>query len=117
MTFEVKDYDLVGKNDLLGTVVVPPEKILEATGDRLEFNLTKHEKEHGHIAIRCRPATTYDREFLNHAAGDKKKDFMGLAASNLRAMNPAGGAGSAIKSLMQKRVKEGKWLNLVLFPV
>ena len=39
LKFTVKDYDTVGRNDELGTVVVPGKELCEATGDRKTYKL------------------------------------------------------------------------------
>jgi hypothetical protein len=72
------DYDTIGANEKLGIVVVPPHVIYEATGERLEFKLqppkAKIKEVPGHLAIRCRRASDYDIEFMNHFYDSEKKD-------------------------------------------
>ncbi|CAB9497692.1 Multiple C2 and transmembrane domain-containing protein 1 [Seminavis robusta] len=106
ITFEVKDYDFIGSNDMLGTVVVPPETILEAKGERLELQLKNKGNDAGFLAVRCRPATNYDREFLQGVTGrSKKRDFMGLNASYDRTMAPKGGGGNVLKTMFTRNNK------------
>jgi hypothetical protein len=37
LTFTIKDYDTVGANDLIGTVQVPIQKLLNGTGERIAY--------------------------------------------------------------------------------
>lgn len=106
VTISVKDYDLIGKNDDLGQVVVPGDTFLEASGERLEFQLKDHEKDAGFIALRIRPATAYDREFLQSIGG--KGDFMGIRSSTTKAMvmEPLGGARTMLKGMVTKTRKD-----------
>ena len=45
--FIVKDYDSVGANDILGSVLVKKTDLLEGNGDRVEYvlNTTRHSQE------------------------------------------------------------------------
>lgn len=71
LIFQVKDYDTLGSNDELCSCQVPADQLLEMTGERLEFELeTDRGQPAGKIALRCRPATEYDRGFLQLAMGD-----------------------------------------------
>ena len=89
ITFQVMDFDLVGKHDALGQVTVPADKILEASGDRLELQLRNKGVDAGFLAIRCRPAKEYEREFLATLSGSTNiSDFMGVKMSHVKAMNP-----------------------------
>ena len=107
-------------NDDVCTVKVPFDTLLEASGERLEFKLNPaawvEGEEAGHIAIRCRPATTYDREFLAHAkdrassflsSTTKKADFLGIDKGFENLMKTAGGQNAAA-AMLQKRSKTGK---------
>jgi hypothetical protein len=120
ITFKVKDYDVIGRNDDLGIVVVPAETILAATGERLEFQLKAPgtSKDAGFIAIRCRPATNYDREFLNCVAeGELKGELKAKIEGSLsKSMKPVKGQGR-LKSLMMKKVKQGKVSCFLCFSV
>jgi hypothetical protein len=42
MEFIVKDYDSIGDNEVLGSVLVKKSKILEGTGEREEFELDQY---------------------------------------------------------------------------
>ena len=96
-----------GSNDDLGSVVIPVETVLEASGERLEFQLKHKEENAGFIALRIRPATSYDRDFLK-SIGNGKADFMGIRSSTTKAMEPIGGATSLMKNMMTKYEKDGK---------
>ena len=47
--FIVKDYDSVGVNDVLGSILVPKKDLLEGIGERVEYllNTTKYAQEGG----------------------------------------------------------------------
>jgi Ca2+-dependent lipid-binding protein len=65
----VKDFDQFGGNEMLGLVKIPPEKLYNANGERMEFKLQpvpgkKEEDTPGYLAIRCRRATDYDKKFM-----------------------------------------------------
>ena len=83
--------------------------MLEASGERLEFQLKHKEENAGFIALRIRPATSYDRDFLK-SLGNNKADFMGIRTSTTKAMEPIGGATSLMKNMMTKYEKDGKRL-------
>jgi Ca2+-dependent lipid-binding protein len=71
LKFIVKDWDLAGTNDLLGTVEVPYPTLVRGNGDAMEFQITPPEgvdKEAGYLLLRFRNATKDDIEALN----DKK---------------------------------------------
>jgi hypothetical protein len=110
ITFEVKDYDFIGKNDLLGSAVVPADKILEASGERLELQVKHKGNDAGWLAIRVRPATNYDRKFLEFVGGDtaRNKDFLNLEGSYNTLMSPPRKRAAdkkIIKGLMKQRTK------------
>jgi len=107
VTFIVKDFDAVGmSNDELGTVSVSGEDLIKANGERMVLKLnpkkgSKH-KEAGVINIRCRPASNYDKKFLEYANGDRKGDFLGIGANTDIIMNPRGGSTALVKSTLTK---------------
>jgi Ca2+-dependent lipid-binding protein len=109
ITFNVKDFDLIGSNDLLGSVVVPADTILEASGERLEVQVKHRGNDAGWLAIRVRPATNYDRNFLECVAGGRtstNKDFLGLESSYKKAMSPPKGTGKkGLKGLTTRKTK------------
>lgn len=64
----VVDYDVIS-NDDLGMFVVPPSVLYTANGEREVFKLkppprSKLKEVPGHLAIRCRRATQYDKDFM-----------------------------------------------------
>lgn len=64
---KVKDYDSLGRNDDLCSVQIPDDVLLKANGERIEFDLqNKRGNNAGKIAIRCKPTTNYDRQFLSY---------------------------------------------------
>jgi len=94
MTFKVKDYDKVSKNDDLGTVVVSGRTIWEQAttnggAERMVLNLTttppcddnddkKKQKQNALLNIRCRIATAYDLKFMDFLAKHKKDPKVGF---------------------------------------
>lgn len=107
--FKVKDYDMIGSNDDLCEATVSAEKILEASGERMEVQMKSNGRDAGFIAIRIRPATNYDRDFLkNLKTKDSNRDFMGLKRSYEKTMQPKGGSGNRLKAILKTMVKEGK---------
>lgn len=111
LKFTVKDYDTVGRNDELGTVVIPGKELCEATGERKTYILVPPAKskktEAGVINIRCRPATNYDRKFLEYVNGNQKGGFMGIDQNTDIVMKPRGGSRNLVK---EKIATVGKWL-------
>lgn len=106
LTFIVKDKDAMGmKNDELGHVYVSGSELCNANGERMTYVLTPKEgskhKEAGVIHIRCRPATNYDKKFLEFVNSDQKGDFLGIGSNMSIVMNPRGGAKELIKSKLK----------------
>ena len=106
---KVKDFDAVGlKNDDLGSITIEPKKLLEAKGERMVFKLNPPLKQEGndagHIAIRCRPATTYDREFLSSLKDKSTSALLGIDESYNAAMKTSSGGGA---KLLQKNFMVG----------
>ena len=118
LKFTVKDYDAVGRNDTLGSVVIPAEEICEASGERKTYKLVPPEKskktEAGVINIRCRLATNYDRKFLEYSNGDQKGDFMGIDQNTAVVMKPRGGSKKLIK---EKLTTVGKFYAYQIYAV
>ena len=113
ITLKVLDFDLVGKHDELGQVTVPANKILEASGDRLELQLRNKGEDAGFLAIRCRPAKEYEREFLASLSGSKNiSDFMGVKLSHVKAMNPFQ-VMRAAKGMVTRRTRMDHGVKLV----
>ena len=93
----------------LGTITIEPKALMEAKGERMVFKLNpplKQEgKDAGHIAIRCRPATNYDREFLNSLKDKSTSAMLGIDESYEAAMKTSSGGGA---KLLQKNFMVGK---------
>jgi hypothetical protein len=69
MKFIIKDYDKIGKHDVLGIVNVEPKILYNSTGQRLEYKLqpppnSKVKDVPGILVIRCRRASQYDIKFM-----------------------------------------------------
>ncbi len=87
LTFIVYDYDLNGiKSDVLGATTLSCQQLFRADEERLEMELkpleiggkiypkcARKNPDLGKIAIRCRRATDYDKEFMKEFAKDYKK--------------------------------------------
>jgi hypothetical protein len=113
VTFIVKDKDAPGmSNDELGHVSVSGEDLLKANGERMTLKLEPKKgskcKEAGVINIRCRPASNYDKKFLEYANGDQKGDFLGVGANTDIVMKPRGGSTDLIKG---KSTMDGKFVD------
>ena len=107
---KVKDYDLgPQKSDDLGSITIDPKTLLEAKGERMVFKLNpplkKEGKDAGHIAIRCRRATNYDREFLDSLESKTLSSYLGVD-EDLEKAKPQGGGGA---KLLQKNFMVGKY--------
>ena len=117
LLFKVKDHDTGGKNDDVCSKTIPAETLLESAGERLEFPLDPAAwvkgDDAGNIAIRCRPATSSDREFMTHIDGQgggifsskKIADFKNIDQGFQQLMKTAGGA-NQVKSIMRKLKKK-----------
>ena len=113
LKFTVKDYDALGRNDTLGFVSIPAQELCEASGERKTYNLLPPENskkpEAGVINVRCRPATNYDRKFLEYSNGDQTGDFMGIDQNMAIAMKPRGGSKKLIKTKLTTVGKCCSW--------
>ncbi|KAG7350839.1 C2 domain containing protein [Nitzschia inconspicua] len=83
MQFIVKDYDQLGKDEVLGLVHVNPRTLYQSKGERMEFKLqppmgSKHKEVPGFLVLRCRRATEYDIKFMADYA--KTKGAKGVAS-------------------------------------
>lgn len=81
MTFLLKDYDAVGQNDLIGSVIVPLNDLLEGNGDRIEFDivpdksmLAQFEGKSPKLNLRFKRASRSDCDFMD-AFADKNKKY------------------------------------------
>ena len=83
LTFTLKDYDQVGNHETLGVFYVEPKTIFDAKGERLEYKLepppgSKHKEDVlGHVAIRCRRASSSDIQFLEEYHASRKRGVLG----------------------------------------
>ena len=64
LKFIVKDWDLIGSNDALGTVEVAPPALTTCSGKTMEFMIVpppgREEEDAGYVLIRCRDVTKED---------------------------------------------------------
>ncbi|KAL3921597.1 MAG: hypothetical protein SGILL_002669 [Bacillariaceae sp.] len=103
--FLVKDFDQLGKDEVLGLVHVNPRALYKANGERMEFKLqpplgTRKEVP-GYLVIRCRHATDYDQKFMaDHA---KSKGGKGVASYE----HPQANTG-LVKTLTTRNKKKDK---------
>lgn len=83
MKFIVKDFDQLGKDEVLGLVHVNPRLLYRSKGERMEFKLqppigSKDKEVPGYLVLRCRRATEYDIKFMAEYA--RTKGAKGVAA-------------------------------------
>jgi hypothetical protein len=82
MKFIVKDYDQLGKDEVLGIVHVNPRILYKAKGQRLELKLQppmgSRKEVPGYLVIRCRRASEYDIKFM--ADYEKTRGQKGVAS-------------------------------------
>lgn len=119
----VKDFDKLGSSEKLGEIVVSPQTLYEANGERLEYKLrpppgSKETIVPGYLAIRCRRATDHDKKFMAEFAKQRKDEArkmphpiadtgLGLKNAIKEAQLVQGGA-SNFKSLVTKRSRIAK---------
>jgi hypothetical protein len=104
LTFLIKDYDLVGRNESLGLIVVSPQDLYAGKGERMEFKLEpppgSNKKEvDGYMAIRVRHATEYDKKFIE---GYKQSLRAASAPEHPRSVN------SDLRSIVTRKYKTDK---------
>jgi len=83
LTLKVKDYDRFGKNDDLGSVLVPAKQLYtQSNGDDMEFKLAppkgRESEDAGYITIRSRITTAGDHS-------GEKKGFLGDMMHDIKA--------------------------------
>jgi hypothetical protein len=79
LKFIVKDFDQLGKDEVLGIVHVNPRVFYKANGERMEFKLqpphgSRATEVPGYLVLRVRRATEYDQKFMTDyykTKGDK----------------------------------------------
>jgi hypothetical protein len=69
MKFIIKDFDQLGKDEVLGIVNVNPRVVYKATGERMKFKLqpphgSRQKEVPGYLVVRVRRATDYDQKFM-----------------------------------------------------
>lgn len=79
LKFELKDWDRVGSNDLLGEVDVPASKFVNGTGDGMEFKVIppkgKEQENAGFLLIRCRNASPDDEALVSQQSNTNLFDL------------------------------------------
>jgi len=92
--FVVKDFDKMGKDEVLGICKVDPKVFYKAKGERMEFKLTPPRLENagskdgpngvtpGTLIIRCRRATAYDQKFMADFDKQESKNAKGVSSYN-----------------------------------
>ena len=69
MKFVLKDYDKIGKDDVLAIVKVEPKVLYNADGEQMEFKLqpphgSKYSEVPGILVVRCCCMSEYDQKFM-----------------------------------------------------
>jgi len=112
VTFEVIDYDVLGKNAILGFARVPQGVLLKATGSRLEFPLEEiknRRKSAGTLMVRCRQATQKDMQFMAKINSEKKMATKHGVANQSEFIKPVRPPSVTAKT-MKKHSEEGSEL-------
>ena len=104
--FKVKEHDRVSiKNETLGSAEVDADTLLNAKGERMEFDLTrlkqglpgvggKSLQTKGRIVIRCREATQYDVRFVEELVkGTDSADLQAFSSADSKLTKTSGGTG------------------------
>lgn len=102
----VVDYDVLSSDDL-GYFVVPPDVLYKGNGEREVFKLKAPPRSKGevpgHLAIRCRRATQYDKEFMKEYESSEA-----VKADTVSAATTSEGGKSNLKSIIETKVKVDK---------
>ena len=102
----VVDYDVLSSDDL-GYFVVPPDVLYKANGEREVFKLKSPPRSKGevpgHLAIRCRRAKQYDKEFMKEFESSEA-----AKADTVSAATVSEGGKSDLKSILETKVKVDK---------
>jgi hypothetical protein len=107
------DFDSLGKDEVLGFIQITPKQLYDAKGERMEFKLNPPPKSKedvpGHLAIRCRRATDYDKQFMAELQRPGKGDILGMKKADGHT-DSKGGAGALVSILTRKSkvAKQGK---------
>lgn len=108
MTFVIKDFDQIGKNEILGNVFVPLEDLLKGTGERMEYEV-KPEKvtkpkpgaKQGKLYLRFREASADDIAFMD--VFSKRSDRVGVfSEETIVPLRPPS------SKLLKRQVKRGE---------
>eukprot|EP00529_Nitzschia_sp_RCC80_P008506 CAMPEP_0113512820 /NCGR_PEP_ID=MMETSP0014_2-20120614/39536_1 /TAXON_ID=2857 /ORGANISM="Nitzschia sp." /LENGTH=1224 /DNA_ID=CAMNT_0000409189 /DNA_START=63 /DNA_END=3733 /DNA_ORIENTATION=+ /assembly_acc=CAM_ASM_000159 len=83
MRFIIKDFDQLGKDEVLGIVHVKPQVWYQSKGERMEFKLhpphgSKDTEVPGYLVLRIRRASEYDQKFM--ADYNNTKGTQGVAS-------------------------------------
>jgi len=91
--FVIKDYDKIGKDEVLGMSHVDPKVLYRAQGERMEFKVVPSKKSNtgaksqrklrqnqGTLVLRCRRASQYDQKFMAEFAKQESKNAKGVAS-------------------------------------
>lgn len=105
------DYDVMS-SDEMGFFVVPPDMLYRADGEREVFKLkppprSRRREVPGHLAIRCRRATEYDKEFLKELKSSEAENSNSVSKSMSAATAVEGGK-SNLRSILSRNVKVDK---------
>jgi hypothetical protein len=99
----VVDYDVLSSDDI-GYFVVPPDVLYKGNGERVEFKLkapprSKGGDVPGHLAIRCRRATQYDKDFMEEFKISEAPKTSTISIATL-----SEGGKSNLMSIIERRV-------------
>jgi hypothetical protein len=112
LTLMVYDFDMGGKNELLGAATVPAKDIYNANEERRCYPLKalvlgnrKRGHDQGKIAVRIRRATDYDKEFLEtYKKYERKRAVSGILDDNAKKSKGRGEHGaSALRSFVETK--------------
>lgn len=108
----VYDFDKLGKNDRLGSVVVPPKRMYDANGERMEFKLGpppgKTEDVPGDLVIRVRRASDHDKEFMAQLKQTNRKLRLLSTPNNAPNGHDFKGGSGNIRSMITRRSRIAK---------
>eukprot|EP00535_Pseudo-nitzschia_heimii_P007256 CAMPEP_0197177648 /NCGR_PEP_ID=MMETSP1423-20130617/3180_1 /TAXON_ID=476441 /ORGANISM="Pseudo-nitzschia heimii, Strain UNC1101" /LENGTH=1215 /DNA_ID=CAMNT_0042627229 /DNA_START=106 /DNA_END=3753 /DNA_ORIENTATION=- len=122
LKFVVKDYDNIGKDEVLGICKVDPKKFYKANGERQEFKLTQPrirnagaknatddngDQPCGVLVIRCRRASQYDTKFIADFA---KHDNKAKGVASYTAPEADTSAFKTLTTKVKKRNADGKMM-------
>jgi hypothetical protein len=117
LQFFVWDFDKMSQDEVLGWFTVPPNVLYGAKGERLEYKLkpppwSREEAVPGHLAVRCRRASEYDKRFMKEYVGSDlalasvvpglpHDPLGGLKNITKMATESAGGSGNLMSMIRQ----------------